>query len=78
MKILIVKSLLTSLCQREGNYPSLAKRGKGRFFIRTYLKISFLLYAVIPESIRESGILLNTKKDSGQAGMTLYGLMITS
>ena len=26
-----MKSLLTSLFQREGNYPSLAKRGPGRF-----------------------------------------------
>jgi hypothetical protein len=32
MKTLIKKSLLTSLCQREGIYPSLAKRGEGRFF----------------------------------------------
>jgi len=31
MKTLIIKSLLTSLCQREGMYPSLVKRGKGRF-----------------------------------------------
>jgi hypothetical protein len=28
---LFIKSLLTSLFQREGKYPSLAKRGKGRF-----------------------------------------------
>jgi hypothetical protein len=32
MKTLIIKSLLTSLCQREVRYPSLEKRGKGRFF----------------------------------------------
>jgi hypothetical protein len=36
MKTLIIKSLLTSLCHREVMYtviyPSLAKRGKGRFF----------------------------------------------
>jgi hypothetical protein len=32
MKTLIVKSLLSSLYQREGIYPSLAKRGKRRFF----------------------------------------------
>jgi hypothetical protein len=32
MKSLIVKSLLSSLCKREEVYPSLAKRGKGRFF----------------------------------------------
>jgi hypothetical protein len=32
MKTMIIKSLLTSLCQREEQYPSLAKRGKGRFF----------------------------------------------
>jgi hypothetical protein len=32
MKTLIIKSLLTSLYQREGIYPSLAKRGEGRFF----------------------------------------------
>jgi hypothetical protein len=38
---LIVKSLLTSLCQREGNSPSLAKRGKGRFFNGTYPTIGF-------------------------------------
>jgi hypothetical protein len=30
--LLFVKSLLTSLCQREEFNPSLAKRGKGRFF----------------------------------------------
>jgi hypothetical protein len=30
MKTLIIKSLLTSLCQREVIYPSLEKRGKGR------------------------------------------------
>ena len=28
--MIIIKSLLTSLCQRE-DYPSLVKRGKGRF-----------------------------------------------
>jgi hypothetical protein len=32
MKTLIVKSLLTSLCQREEMHPSLEKRGTGRFF----------------------------------------------
>jgi hypothetical protein len=32
MKTLILKSLLTSLFQREGNYPSLVKRGRERFF----------------------------------------------
>jgi hypothetical protein len=31
MGTLSIKSLLTSLCQREDLYPSLAKRGKGRF-----------------------------------------------
>jgi hypothetical protein len=42
MTTLLIKSLLTSLCQREGKilslkkglrgaFPSLAKRGKGRF-----------------------------------------------
>jgi hypothetical protein len=34
MKTLIIKSLLTSLYQREGIYPSLAKRG-GDFSIMT-------------------------------------------
>jgi hypothetical protein len=33
MKTLIIKSLLTSLYQSEEIYPSLAKRGKGRFSI---------------------------------------------
>jgi hypothetical protein len=32
MKTVIIKSLLPSLCQREEMYPSLAKRGEGRFF----------------------------------------------
>jgi hypothetical protein len=32
MKTLIIKSLLTSLYPREEIYPSLVKRGKGRFF----------------------------------------------
>jgi hypothetical protein len=31
MATLFIKSLLTSLYQREDLYPSLAKRGKGRF-----------------------------------------------
>jgi len=31
MGTLSIKSLLTSLCQREAISPSLAKRGKGRF-----------------------------------------------
>jgi hypothetical protein len=42
MKALIVKSLLTSLCQREGMYPSLAKRGEGRFFNNNPLVIKFI------------------------------------
>ncbi|OGW37795.1 MAG: hypothetical protein A2Y97_08760 [Nitrospirae bacterium RBG_13_39_12] len=32
MRTFIIKSLLTSLYQREEMHPSLAKRGKGRFF----------------------------------------------
>ena len=32
MKTILIKSLLTSLFQREVKYPSLEKRGKGRFF----------------------------------------------
>jgi hypothetical protein len=43
MKTLIIKSLLTSLCQREGNYPSLAKRGAGRFFNNVVLLITALV-----------------------------------
>jgi hypothetical protein len=52
MKILIIKSLLTSLYQREGNYPSLAKsvrlateRGEGRFFNNVVLLITALVKA---------------------------------
>jgi hypothetical protein len=33
MKALIIKSLLSSLYQREGKYPSLVKRGRGDFSI---------------------------------------------
>ena len=43
MKTLIIKSLLTSLCQREEIYPSLAKRGKGRFFNNDALLINSLV-----------------------------------
>jgi hypothetical protein len=32
LKTFMIKSLLTSLYQSEEIYPSLAKRGKGRFF----------------------------------------------
>jgi len=43
MKTLIIKSLLTSLYQREEIYPSLAKRGKGRFFNNDALLINSLI-----------------------------------
>jgi hypothetical protein len=44
MKTLIIKSLLASLCQREGNYcPSLAKRGEGRFFNNVVLLMTALV-----------------------------------
>ena len=32
MKTLMIKSLLSSLCRREGKFPSLVKKGKGRSF----------------------------------------------
>jgi hypothetical protein len=41
MKTSITKSLLTSLYQREEINPSLAKRGKGRFFNNDVLPINF-------------------------------------
>ena len=43
MKTLIIKSLLPSLYQREGNYPSLVKRGEGRFFNNVVLLITALV-----------------------------------
>jgi hypothetical protein len=43
MKTLIIKSLLTSLCQREVRYPSLEKRGKGRFFNNDALLMNSLV-----------------------------------
>ncbi|MEW6417402.1 MAG: hypothetical protein AB1480_04690 [Nitrospirota bacterium] len=43
MKTLIIKSLLTSLCQREEMYPSLAKRGEGRFFNNDALLMNSLV-----------------------------------
>src|SRR3990172_1150909 len=33
------KSLLTSLCPREGLFPSLKKRGEGRFYENYYVQI---------------------------------------
>jgi hypothetical protein len=44
MKTLIIKSLLTSLYQREEMYPSLAKRGVGRFFNNDSLLMHSLVY----------------------------------
>jgi hypothetical protein len=43
MKTLIIKSLLTSLFQREVMYPSLEKRGKGRFFNNDALLMNSLV-----------------------------------
>jgi len=57
MKTLFIKSLLTSLCQSEVLYPSLAKRGKGRFsdlckfnfepFNKTIVTLSCFLFLII-------------------------------
>jgi hypothetical protein len=47
MKTLIIKSLLTSLYQREGNYPSLVKRGEGRFFNNVVLLITALVISQV-------------------------------
>ena len=46
MKTLIIKSLLSSLYHREGVYPSLAKRGKGRFSNNVALLLHFLVNAI--------------------------------
>jgi hypothetical protein len=43
MKTSIIKSLLTSLYQREGMHPSLAKKGKGRFFNNDALLMNSLV-----------------------------------
>ena len=43
MKTLIGKSLLSSLYQREGLFPSLEKRGKGRFSNNVSLLLHFLV-----------------------------------
>jgi hypothetical protein len=43
IKTFIIKSLLTSLCQREEMHPSLVKRGKGRFFNNDSLLMNFFL-----------------------------------
>jgi hypothetical protein len=55
--LIIIKSLLTSLCQREEKsplergvgvcYPSLAKRGEGRFFNNVALLMNSLLKFVV-------------------------------
>jgi hypothetical protein len=48
MKTLIIKSLLTSLYQREVKYPSLEKRGKGRFFNNDALLMNSLINHLNP------------------------------
>ena len=47
MKESNTKSLLTSLCQREGINPSLSKRGKGRFFNNDALLMYSLVTVII-------------------------------
>jgi len=47
MKTLIIKSLLPSLYQREAMYPSLAKRGEGRFFNNDVLLMNSFVTAAI-------------------------------
>jgi hypothetical protein len=49
MKTLIIKSLLASLCQREVMYPSLEKRGKGRFFNNDALLMNSLVNLCGPD-----------------------------
>jgi hypothetical protein len=43
IKTLILKSFLSSLFQREVLFPSLAKRGKGRFSNNVALLLHFLV-----------------------------------
>ena len=52
----IAKSLLTPLCQREGNSPSLAKRGEGRFFNNDALLMNSLM--TVLQMISRDGALL--------------------
>jgi hypothetical protein len=52
MKTLIIKSLLTSLCQREVMYPSLEKRGKGRFFNNDALLMNFLVTQIFQHFVK--------------------------
>ena len=47
----LVKSLLSSLCQREGMYPSLAKGGVGRFLINDALLVYSLVTALLKHII---------------------------
>ena len=61
MKTLIIKSLLTSLCQREVIYPSLEKRGKGRFFNNDALLMNSLVNA-------ECGITIKRISNSKSTG----------
>src|SRR4030042_3531523 len=51
MKTLIIKSLLTSLWQREVIYPSLEKRGVGRFFNNDALLMNSLVTCEKEDSI---------------------------
>jgi len=41
MKTLSIKSLLTSLWEREGNSPIVEKRGEGKFFNEELLSYTF-------------------------------------
>jgi len=57
IKILSIKSLLTSLYQREDIFfPSLVKRGEGRFFKKVHFRVNDKLIRDIPRTKKPSGI----------------------
>ncbi len=69
MKTSITKSLLTSLYQREEINPSLAKRGKGRFFNNDALPMNSLVNIIhkkFSEGIFEDNVQRSYYSDEGE------------
>jgi hypothetical protein len=78
MKILTGKSLLPSLCQREVSYPSLAKRGEGRFLKGVSIPMNLL--SLIAENNLTGRYFAGKCQRKGRKDMTVlplcFGLLL--
>jgi len=75
MKTLIIKSLLTSLCQREVNYPSLVKRGNFLNNVRLHMNLLVnVKYKILFFSICILLFACSSEKSAGVSGTSQSGV----